>query len=93
MFNKIDGFIKIYDGTSYLVLFDPEKFDVIYNRIRYLINLKCSITYFFFHYDAKIKDDSNDSLSTEKTLTLHVMTLIKSALNKDQNHYYYNIFT
>ena len=24
MFNKIDGFIKIYDGTSYLVLFDPE---------------------------------------------------------------------
>ena len=45
---------------------------------------------FFFHYDAKIKDDSNDSLSTEKTLTLHVMTLIKSALNKDQNHYYYN---
>ena len=48
---------------------------------------------FFFHYDAKIKDDSNDSLSTEKTLTLHVMTLIKSALNKDQNHYYYNTFT
>ena len=24
-------------------------------------------------------------------LTLHVIILIKSVLNKDQNHYYYNI--
>ena len=29
----------------------------------------------------------------EKTLTSHNVTiLIKSVLNKDQNHYYYNIF-
>ena len=28
-FDKIDGFIRIYGGTKYLVLFDPEKYDAI----------------------------------------------------------------
>ena len=45
-FSKIDGFIRIYDGTRYLVLFGSEKY-VIYNRIRYLISLKIGITYIF----------------------------------------------
>ena len=45
---KIDGFIRIYDGTRYFVLFGPEKNDDICNRIRYFICLKSSITYFFF---------------------------------------------
>ena len=28
-FDKIDGFIKIYDGTRYLVSFGPERYDAI----------------------------------------------------------------
>ena len=24
MFNKVDGFIRVYDGTRYFVLFDPK---------------------------------------------------------------------
>ena len=47
-FDKIDGFIRIYDGTRYLRLFGSEKFDAIYNRIGYLTSLKNSITYVFF---------------------------------------------
>ena len=39
-FNKIDGFIRIYDGTRYLTMFGPEKYDVVYDRIRYLVSLK-----------------------------------------------------
>ena len=35
-FDKIDGFIGVYDGTRYLVLFVTEKYDTLYNRIRYL---------------------------------------------------------
>ena len=90
-FDKIDGAIRIYDGTTYLILFVPEKYDAIYNRIRYLISLKSSITYIFSHYYAKLKVDSYDSLPIEKTLTLHnVIILIKSVLNKDQNQYYYH---
>ena len=39
------------------------------------------------------KIDSYDSLLLEKTLTLHnVIILIRSVLNKDQNHYYYDTF-
>ena len=33
MFDKIDGFIRVYDGTRYLVLFEGEKYDFIYNKI------------------------------------------------------------
>ena len=47
---------------------------------------------FFSHNYAKTKFDSFDSLPLEKTLTYHVMIYIKSVWNKDQNHYYYNIF-
>ena len=57
-FDKIDGFIWIYDGTRYLTLFASEKHDVIYDKIRYLISLEISITYIFSHYFAKIKAGS-----------------------------------
>ena len=39
-FDQIGGFIRIYYGTRYLKLFDSEKYDAIYDRIRYLISLK-----------------------------------------------------
>ena len=35
-FDKGDGFIRDYDGTRYWALLHPEKYDTIYNRIRYL---------------------------------------------------------
>ena len=31
-FDKIDGFVRVYDGTRYLVLCGSEKYDFIYNR-------------------------------------------------------------
>ena len=43
-FDKIDGFIRVYDGTRYLVLFGSEKYDSIYNRVRYLLSAKSSLT-------------------------------------------------
>ena len=92
-FVKIDGFIRIYDGTRYLTLFGLEIYDAICNRIRYIISLKSIITYIFSHYFAKIKVDSYVSLPVEKRLTIHnVTTLIKSVINKNKNHYYYKIF-
>ena len=44
-FDKIEGFIKIYDGTRYLTLFGSEKYGAIYDRIRYLVSLKIGIKY------------------------------------------------
>ena len=78
-------FIRIYDGIRYLTLFGCEKYNAIYNKIRYLISLKRRITYIFSHYFAKTSVDSYDSLLIENILTLHnVIMLIKSVL-KDEN--------
>ena len=54
MFDKADWFIRVHDGTRYLVLFDA-----IYNKIRYFENQKIRITYLFSHNYAKIKIDSS----------------------------------
>ena len=37
-FDKIDEFIRICDGIRYLVLFAPERYIAIYERINYLIS-------------------------------------------------------
>ena len=87
-FDKIYGFIKAYYGTKHLALLSSEKYDAIYNRMRYLICIKSGITDVFSQCYVKIKVDSYDSLPTRKRLTLHnVIILIKSVLNKDKNDY------
>ena len=37
---SIDGFIGVFDVSSYLVLFGPEKYDVIDKMIRYPIEAR-----------------------------------------------------
>ena len=92
LLDKGNEFIRVYDWIRYLVSFGPEKYYVIYNRIRYLLNQKSGITYLFPHNYTRIKIDSYDSLPLEKTLTLHYgIILINSVIHKNQNHYYYNI--
>ena len=88
--DKIDGFIME------LALFESEKYDFIYNRIRYLISAKSGITYVISHNYGKIRVDSYDSLPLEKTMTFHNVIIDYKyyifILNKDKNDYYYNIF-
>ena len=55
LFNKAEGFISVYDGFRYLVLFGPEKCDAIHNTIRYLTNQKSGITYVISHNSARIE--------------------------------------
>ena len=52
--DKIDGFIKIYDRTKYLVLFDPDSDNAIYSRISYLVTEKGCITYSIDHNFGRI---------------------------------------
>ena len=47
-FYKIDGFFRVYDGTRYLVLFGSEKYDSIYERIRYIC--KCKKWYYIYSF-------------------------------------------
>ena len=91
-FDKIDGLIRVFDETRFLVLLGAEKHDFIYSRIRYLIGVRMVITYLISHNYAKIKVDSYDSLTLEKTVTSHhAILLIKSVFNKNKNNNYYNI--
>ena len=92
-FVKIDGSIRDYDWTTYLVLFWSEKHDSTYNRIRYLKSVKSGIGYIIFHNYANLKVDSYNSLTLEKTITFHnVIILINSVWNKGKNSHFYNIF-
>ena len=61
----VDGFIRAYNGTRYLVLFDPENYVCICNRIRYLIGQESAISYVISHDYARIKIDSCDSLALD----------------------------
>ena len=54
-FDKVEGFIRVNDGTIYLVLFGPVIYDTLYNRIRYLVSKKNGITYAISHNYARIK--------------------------------------
>ena len=93
MFDEIDGIIKIYDGIRYLVLFASERYNKIYDRIRYFTNEKSGIADIITHNSVRIRIDSYNFLPIEKTLTfLNVILLIKSVVNKNKNNYFYNIF-
>ena len=58
------------DGTRYLVLFRSEKYNIIYNRVKYLLEVKIDITFVFYHNYARIKVDSYDSLALEKNIDI-----------------------
>ena len=92
-FDKIDGFIRVCNGTRYLVLFGSEKYESICDKIKYFIIVRSIITYIISQNYATTKEDSYDSLSLEKTMTLrNVIILVKSVWYKDRNYYYHDIF-
>ena len=74
MFNKIDGFIRAYNLTKYLILPRPEKYDTVFNKSRYPIALKSSGPYVDCFNYGKIKIDSDDDL----TLAKHYLCIMLS---------------
>ena len=46
-FDKVDGVIKIYDGTRYLELFSSRIYNAIYDRINNLISEKVMLNILF----------------------------------------------
>ena len=67
VFDKVNGFIEDYDRTKYLVLFDLEKYDIIFDKIRYLIGLKGITNVCSYNFE-KIKTDLDENLPLEKKL-------------------------
>ena len=61
-FDKIAGFIRVYDLTRYLVLLGNERYDSLYKSIRYLISVESGTTYIISNNYAKVKVDSYNFL-------------------------------
>ena len=59
IYNKLDGFVRDYDGTKYLVLFDSEKYHAIFDRVIYLVGLISCIWDEYSQNYAKIKINSD----------------------------------
>ena len=75
--------IILFSDISYKTLIGPKPLRIRPNIVDGFIRIYGGSRYL----------DSHDSLPLEKILTLHnVIILIKSVLNKNQNHHYYNIF-
>ena len=94
-FDKINGLIRIYDGTRYLILL------ALKNMILFAIELDISkvkkvVPRMFFCpicEKSKLALCLLDSLPIEKTLSLdNVTALINSVLNKHQCQYCSNVF-
>ena len=66
-FDTIYRFVRVYNKTKNLDLFRGEKYDFIYNRMKYYIGLKSGIRLVISHNYIKIKVDSFHSLLLEKT--------------------------
>ena len=75
-FDVIYGFINIYDGIKYLVLFGFELYDAIYKRFRYRIGKKSSSADSINHNFARVRIDSYNFLLIEKALTFHVRIML-----------------
>ena len=65
-FDKVNRFIRVYDGARYLVLFGAEKYSLNYYRIKYFIGVKSDIKYVISHKYANIKADAYNSLPIEE---------------------------
>ena len=92
-FDETDGYIKIYDGIRYSVLFGGGLYDDNYGRIKCLISNESGITDSINHNFARIRIDSYNSLPIENILTFHnAIILFKSVVNENKNNHCYNIF-
>ena len=94
IFDNVDEYIRKYDSTKYVALFySDEKYEKVFDRIRYLIMLKRNISDVYSHKYTKIKMNSDDDLPLEKPLNMHnVVILIKFVFNKNYNRNYYQVF-
>ena len=95
LFQQSREFIRKYNGTKQLALIHfNEKYEIIFDRSRYLVILKSNILDFYSHKYTKIKQNSDHDLPQEKTLKIqNLIIFIKSVFKDNRDHYYYETFS
>ena len=56
-FNKINGFIKIYEGIRYLILYNYERYNAICDKMKYLLSEKSGVKDSINHNFTRIRTD------------------------------------
>ena len=94
IFDNIDRYIRKYNGTKSLTLFDSDaKYERCFDRVSYLIMLKNIYSRVYFQKFVKTKINSDNNLPLEKTLNIqNVVILVNSVFSKNQNYYFYQVF-
>ena len=89
IFDEVDGYIRNNDRAKYLELFlSNQKFERMFDRIRYLIMLISDISYVYLY-----KYESDDDIPLVKIINMHdEVILINSAFDKNYDYYYYQDF-
>ena len=72
----MDLIIDVDGKNKHLILFDYGLFDKIYDKIKYLISKKSSITNSINQNFGKIRIDSYHSLPIKKILTFHNVIIL-----------------
>ena len=72
----MDLIIDVDSKNKHLILFDYGLFDKIYDKIKYLISKKSSITNSINQNFGKIRIDSYNSLPIKKILTFHNVIIL-----------------
>ena len=93
MLDEVNRLIIDYNGSNYLLLFDSEKINAIFNRIRYCIRLKSSISYVISQNYAKITIGSDDDLPWKKQRLHNVDIHIQSCKRLFNLHVIYAVLT
>ena len=77
IFNNIDRYIRKYNGTKSLKLFDSDaKYERCLDRVSYLIMLKNIYSSVYFQKFVKIKINSDNNLPLEKTLNIQNVAIL-----------------
>ena len=99
IFGKVDGYFQEINRNKYLTLFPTydgkekiKKYEELWIKIRDLIR---SITKNLDDYDkryVKLKLDSDDELSLNKTVGIPIMTIVVRGVFLENNKYYLHVF-
>ena len=99
IFGRVNGYFKGINGNKYLTLVPTnkskekiKKYEELWIKIRDLIR---SITKNLDDYDEKhmkIKFDSDDNLSLNKTIQILIVTIVIRAVFLENNRYYPQVF-
>ena len=89
-FEKVNGYIIKYNKIRYLTSYHSnKKMKEFLIELRYLIMLQSNISDVYSHKYAKFEIGSDNDLPSEKTITIHIVTILDESVLDENDDYCY----